>query len=384
MRWQYVLVVPETKGKKDCEIGYLYGETNNYVRDTCNSKEKIAAFDLDQTLIKTKSNKKFPLNSDDWIWEYPNVKTVLNEFHLQKYSLIIITNQAGIKSSELKMEEFKTKIQNIESDIKKTHENLSFRIFCAVHKDIHRKPYPTFLDNFAIDRTTSFYCGDGAGRKNDHTSADIKFAYNVGIQFRTPENVFLNDTNSLGILEYSIDSLSEEITNSKPYVYKVNKDHKPELIIMVGLPASGKSSVREEIIKNVHTIDVINLDTVKLKTTMMNMIEASVNHNNSLIVDNTNLDIETRSGLIKMVKDINNDYYVRIIHVDMPFERCLHNNFYRYYMNYKEVKLIPSVVYKMMLKKFVEPKLSENALIDKIDVVKPSAPTNYKYLYYFY
>lgn len=383
MKWKYVLVIPETKGQKDCEIGYLYGETDNYEHDTHENREKIAGFDLDQTLIKTKSNKRFPNNSDDWMWNYHDVKNILNEFHLGNYSLIIITNQAGIKSSEIKMEEFKTKIQNIESDIKTTHVNLSFRIFCAVHKDIHRKPYPTFLEKFVIDRTISFYCGDGAGRKNDHTSADIKFAYNVGIQFRTPENVFLADTNSLGILEYPTKLFSDEITKNEPYTYKLNEDHKPELIIMVGLPASGKSTIREEIIKN-NKIDVINLDTIKSKPKMINMIKSSVDCKNSLIIDNTNLEVETRSKLIKMVKGINKNYYVRIIHIDTLFERCLHNNFYRYYINYKEAKLIPDFVYKMMRKKFVEPTLAENSLIDKIDVVKPNAPTDYKYLYYFY
>jgi len=31
-----------------------------------NKKEKLALFDLDWTLIKPKSGKKFPENKDDW------------------------------------------------------------------------------------------------------------------------------------------------------------------------------------------------------------------------------------------------------------------------------------------------------------------------------
>lgn len=45
----------------------------------------------------------------------------------------------------------------------------------------------------------SFYCGDAAGRKatagrkKDFTDSDLKFALNVGIEFKTPENLFLGD-----------------------------------------------------------------------------------------------------------------------------------------------------------------------------------------------
>lgn len=47
--------------------------------------------------------------------------------------------------------------------------------------------------------TTSFYCGDAAGRvanwapgkKKDHSMADILLAENLGLKFYTPEQFFL-------------------------------------------------------------------------------------------------------------------------------------------------------------------------------------------------
>jgi len=387
MKWQNVLVVP---GTKDSEIGYLYGESDNYVNTNNGQKELIAGFDLDQTLIRTESGKKFPTDENDWIWAYTNVKNILNKFCSDGYSIIIITNQAGIKSSESKMDEFKTKLQDIESDLNHSHSNVAFRVFCAIFKDVHRKPFPTFLEKFSLDLSKSFYCGDGAGRGTDHTSSDIKFAYNLNLKFYTPEYVFLNDKKSVGKLEYSID-VRDEICINETYKYEHNSNDKPELIIMVGLPASGKSFISTEIIKkctmNDIRTDLVSLDQIKSSTKMTKMIKAAAESelNRTIIIDNTNLEVKKRSELISMVKNINNDYYVRIIHVDTPFDRCIHNNYYRYYVNYKkDSKFIPDHVYKMMRNKFVIPTMSENKSIDKIETIKPRTPSDFRYLYYYF
>ena len=53
----------------------------------------IAAFDLDYTLIKPKSGKKFPVDKNDWEWMYPNVLEKLKEYYENKYTIVIFTNQ---------------------------------------------------------------------------------------------------------------------------------------------------------------------------------------------------------------------------------------------------------------------------------------------------
>ena len=43
-----------------------------------------------------------------------------------------------------------------------------------------------------IDKEKSFYCGDAAGRYQDHSPDDLLFAIKMGLVFYTPEMLFLD------------------------------------------------------------------------------------------------------------------------------------------------------------------------------------------------
>ena len=73
----------------------------------------------------------------------------------------------------------------------------------ATHDDKYRKPSLGMVNHvestyFKINRAESFYCGDAAGRpatetrKKDFSADDLKFAWNQGVKFETPESLFLN------------------------------------------------------------------------------------------------------------------------------------------------------------------------------------------------
>lgn len=78
----------------------------------------------------------------------------------------------------------------------------------ATHGDQYRKPSLGMWDYFCknllgediktVDKKKSFYCGDAAGRpktatrKKDFSDTDRKFAINIGIGFKTPDELFLN------------------------------------------------------------------------------------------------------------------------------------------------------------------------------------------------
>ena len=53
---------------------------------------KIAGFDLDGTLIDTKSGWNFAKNDDDWDWWHPNVPKKLKKLHKNGYRVVIFSN----------------------------------------------------------------------------------------------------------------------------------------------------------------------------------------------------------------------------------------------------------------------------------------------------
>lgn len=68
--------------------------------------------------------------------------------------------------------------------------------------DVHRKPSTGMFNHFEkffgkVNKKESLYCGDAAGRpatktsKKDFSADDLKFAWNTGLKFETPESFFL-------------------------------------------------------------------------------------------------------------------------------------------------------------------------------------------------
>lgn len=385
MKWNVIYIKNSITGDVIPNTGYIHGISNNYKERSDNVKIKLAGFDLDQTLIKTRSSRKFPTKSEDWTWNYPNVKDVLDSFHSKGYDIIIVTNQATIKSSELKMNIFKKKIEYMEKDILQSHSNISFQIYCMIYNDVHRKPFPKILENIKMDRKYSFYCGDSAGRENDIGDHDVKFAYNLMIKFETPEKTFLNKRDSKGKIEYPFDLTYSKLGNNQNYKFVHNNLNLPEMIIMVGLPGSGKSyiakKIYDEFLLSNKRIVIVSLEIIKTKSKMNNLIDDSIKNGSSIIIDNTNIDMKSRSELIDHVK--NTKYYIRAIYMSTSLDRCIHNNYYRYYKKYStDSKFIPIIVYRTMFKKLKIPSI-EYEKIDKVEIIPPFIPLDIEYFYYF-
>ena len=150
-----------------------------------------------------------------------------------------------------------------------------------------------------------------------------------------------------------------------------------EIIVMVGYPWSGKSTIAKYI-NNHYAYIIINQYTCKTKKKCIKECVNAINNNKSIIIDNTNSDIKSRQEYINLAKTHN--YNIRAIYMITDLSRSLHNNYYRFYKGYKN--LVPKIVYNIYKKKFQMPDLEEGfmEIINGVANI-PSDELYMKYLY---
>lgn len=335
-----------------------------------NNKKRIAGFDLDHTIIKTKSKKTFPVDKNDWYID----DQVLNKLVRlnNKYHIIIYTNQGGIKSGKQDKNEWIEKCNNIVSKL-----NIPVIIIASIEDDLNRKPnigmWTTIIDNFNLNIKIkkSFYCGDGAGRpkylkrKADFSCTDYKFALNLNIKFYTPEELFYKseldiDTDpSLRNLTFdprnyfntstaAVKSLNTILNNINQYDRK--------MIILIGSQASGKSTFSHKYFNTPNTT-IINQDVLKTKAKCVKECNNFIKNNENdctVVIDNTNRDLVMRYEWTSIAK--KNKLRSIILWFDLPKECILHINKFRSLTSNKK---IPSVAIHYYFKNYCIPTRDE-------------------------
>lgn len=185
---------------------------------------KIAGFDLDGTLIETKSGNTFSRGPNDWKWWGKNPKAVvdrLKKYRNDGYLIVVFTNQGAViaKGGSKSYINLTNKLNNIEEDFRLKlddddgDKDVGLLVFASPKRPakgaklsseethrLMRKPevgmwryFESLLKlrgSFLIDYENSIYIGDAAGRDSDFLDSDLKFAEKLGIQFKTPEDVF--------------------------------------------------------------------------------------------------------------------------------------------------------------------------------------------------
>ena len=173
---------------------------------------KVAAFDLDSTLITTKSGAKFSRGPTDWKWWSTNVPKVLSKTNNEGYLIVIFTNQGAVvvNQNSKSYANLRSKLNLVYGELAKRQIN-SLYVFASPKRPLKgptssdeqhkstRKPEigmwrdlenALAMQGKTIDYKESFYVGDAAGRKQDFLDSDIKFAENAKIDFKTPEEFF--------------------------------------------------------------------------------------------------------------------------------------------------------------------------------------------------
>lgn len=318
-------------------------------------KDKIACFDIDQTIIMTKSKKKFPTDKNDWILLFKNkTKDILNAISKNGFSIILISNQAGLKTSQ-QVTDWIDKITNIINYIQ-----IPMRVYASITKNEFRKPLPTLWhkimndaknENIVLKLDECYYCGDAAGRAGDHAGTDYKFALNANLKFYTPEHLFLDDTTNKPVLEY--------ITFPKRINYKFDKNivkGNKIMILMVGYPASGKSSFVSDYLMP-HGFMRINQDTLKTKKKCLDKAIEYINNESNFVVDNLNCSKSIRNEYIKLAN--KNNYIIKAIVMTTSYDVAYHNNIYRSIITNGLTPPIPAIVYNKFKKEYQVPEKNE-------------------------
>ncbi|CAF1149614.1 unnamed protein product [Rotaria magnacalcarata] len=368
---------------------YLYG-------DTLPGCSKIAAFDMDSTLINVKSGAKFAKNHADWVWWHQTVPKKLAELHKEGYRLIIFTNQAGIEKQHTKLDDIKRKCEKLIEEI-----SAPMYVYIATGENHFRKPATSMYDFFVencnqnvdVDKKNSFYCGDAAGRvnnwlpgkKKDFSCADRKYAHNIGLSFKTPEEVFLDEapTNkfewgSINPSEYVAKLSNGKTTNATQTYHKTTQ----ELVILQGPPASGKSTFSRRYFKP-YNYEIINRDTLITPAKCLKAATDALKNGKSVVVDNTNPGASTRSEYIALAKS----YKVpcRCFVLNTPIELCHHLNYVRVHQTAGDVRRIPDVGYNMYKKNYEAPKTSEGlGEIIHVDFVPNFDSETHEKIFHYY
>lgn len=375
--------------------------------------DKYAMFDMDGTLITTKSGSKFPKNENDWKWLFSNIQDKLSSLLIQDYGLIIVSNQRSAKPNSDKIEKIRIKVEKMILEIaQKTFscgkiENIfsgiysKIKVFILTGNGFYRKPCPgAWINNIRKTKPKEiFYVGDAAGRiykpfkygksikKKDFSDSDRGFAYNISLyertlskipcKFYTPEQFFMGAQHE-NYLSYKWTSFLPHryVKDLKKQICEMPKKDKPiinieklidkienaGMIIMVGPPASGKSEL-SKILKTYldNDVEIINQDTLKTSKKCQQMTMKYLKEKKIVIIDNTNPSIENRKKYIDLYSRYGDDKKIFIIEMKTPLILCEHYNTIR-------DRSVSKVVYRVFNKKFE--KVEEHLYSDKISKIE--------------
>ena len=339
---------------------------------------RVASFDMDDTIIRPKSmdakKKKFATfakGPEDWEWLHPTVPERLRELHGLGYMVLFISNQGGIAKDASKASWVKTKVLKIQDAAK-----VPISFMCATHEDHNRKPGPAMwhiltnglYKNVTVDAANSFYCGDAAGRvgyttlalrEKDFSCSDRKFAFSCGLSFMTPEEWLVGTTKPAnftweGLGPADLDALASNSHPAGGYDVVAEGSAKPELVVMVGFPGSGKSSFFRNFFKPAGYVHA-NRDTLKTMDKCVAAADAALKAGKSVCVDNTSPEPSDRAMYLKVAKQ--HGVRARVFHMQASKELAWHMNLVRAQLGISA--RVSSIGYNIYKGKFREPTTAE-------------------------
>ncbi|KAJ3076929.1 hypothetical protein HDU99_001283 [Rhizoclosmatium hyalinum] len=351
----------------------------------------IAAFDFDGTITLANGTHVFSKSPDDWMWVAKNTREKLLDAHKRGFRIVILSNQKGLldegkKAAAFSKEAiFKGKVANVAASL-----DIPLLVLAALDDSEYRKPQTGMWDylvshcngGISPDLERSFYVGDAAGRpdrtvggkvfKKDHSAADYRMALNLGITFHVPEAFYEMDPLATKHLPtWDFDPLNF-VTTDELYIpsdiplIPTDLDG-PELILLVGPPASGKTSFTKKHLLPKNYVH-INQDTLKDRKKCIKGTIESLKAGKSVAVDNTNPTAAVRKEYIAAAKECGVTR-VRAFYFTASVDLCLHNNYVRAKWTKGKGKgiereRISTIVFHTFRKNFEEPNVDKEGLVE--------------------
>ncbi|XP_017036950.1 uncharacterized protein F21D5.5 [Drosophila kikkawai] len=332
------------------------------------ASEKIAGYDMDGTIIKTKSGYVFPKNTEDWQIIFPEVAEKLKSLHKDGFKICFFTNQGGIAKGKIKLDDFKIKIKQIVAKL-----GVPVQVFIAIGDGYYRKPLPGMWEHLKeemnegveIQEDRCFFVGDAAGRpetgkgvtkqRKDHSLADRLFATNIGLSFYTPEVHFLGRrVEQWNKPDFDPSCIQDQVALLDPDDISF-EGHPCEMVIMVGLPGSGKSHICNAFFQS-RGYRIVNADTLGSVQKCLSACQGYLEEGNSCVVDNTNVDAASRKKFLSIASNLK--IPCRCLVMNLSVAQVKHNIAFRELSGANHSK-INDMVFNMMKKKYQEPALDE-------------------------
>lgn len=241
--------------------------------------ERVLAFNLDDTLIKAVT--KLTNVKQEYEFVFPNCINKMLDFWQMGYSLVVISDQESISKGIMSIEDLQHKFNFLVKSL--SGKSVPIMGIFTTKYNCYRKPHTwtwKFLTQIylaakrTINLRESIYTGNLAGRvakyplRKDQSYCDRAYAFNIGIQFKVPEQIFrlnydereyayegtLTDKEKDEFIDNELNKYKQTaIYNYKNlYLYCVDisnamspiKTLKPSfMIIMIGAPCSGKTKL---------------------------------------------------------------------------------------------------------------------------------------------
>jgi bifunctional polynucleotide phosphatase/kinase len=297
----------------------------------------MAGFDLDGTIIKTKSGRRFPKDMNDWQLINDSIKIKLSSLIDNGYTIVIFTNQKNLEK-RLGIEAFRKKCKNIQTEL-----GVPMVFYVALINNYMRKPFPGMLEvynnNNKISLKDSFYVGDAWSKTECFSDSDLCFAKNCNLSFYKAEEFFLSNPK---IYDNSYNNLFPKVDYELNELNEFIKDK--QYLFIISPPASGKSTFCKKYLG-----EYIRLSKDDYNTSSKYRKAINKNLEDKLVFDNTNAN---RDKILSYLKDSDKiGYIIRNISKEQSF----YLNKYRHFITKGSVKLLPDVAIHTYYKRVTYP-----------------------------